>query len=165
MFVVICFILIVFVFVYFHIYISLKIKSNSILRKFRGEVDKTIIEINQATDRNINIIEIKIESLNRIIKEVDERIEILDQRLLGFNANAISMGNNNFSMKGDVNTYKNNLNYSIPTIEKNMLKEAYDIRQQVILLYEQGMSLEVIAKKLKLDLGEIELIVSIHRGS
>ncbi|BCR20875.1 hypothetical protein BmIO_00263 [Borrelia miyamotoi] len=165
MFVVFCFILIIFVFIYFHIYISLKIKSNSILRKFRSEVDKTIIEINQATDRNINIIEIKIESLNRIIKEVDERIEILDQRLLGFNASSISMGNNNFGMKGDVNAYKNNLNYAIPTIEKNMIKEVYDIRQQVVLLYEQGMSLEVIAKKLKLDLGEIELIVSIHRGN
>nr|WMW27240.1 hypothetical protein MHINFGKF_00014 [Borrelia puertoricensis] len=64
MFVVFCFILIIFIFIYFHVYISLKIKSNSILRKFRSEVDKTIIEINQATDRNINIIEIKIESLN-----------------------------------------------------------------------------------------------------
>ncbi|AAX17603.1 hypothetical protein A7978_01310 [Borrelia turicatae] len=165
MFVVFCFILIIFIFIYFHIYISLKIKSNSILRKFRSEVDKTIIEINQATDRNINIIEIKIESLNRIIKEVDERIEILDQRLLGFNAHSISMGSNNFSMKGDSSVYKSNLDYSIPTIEKNIIKEGYNIRQQVISLYEQGMSLEVIAKKLKLDLGEIELIVSIHRGT
>ncbi|AHH10432.1 hypothetical protein bcCo53_000264 [Borrelia coriaceae] len=165
MFVVFCFILIIFVFIYFHIYISLKIKSNSILKKFRSEVDKTIIEINQATDRNINIIEIKIESLNRIIKEVDERIEILDQRLLGFNAHSISMGNNNFGARGDSGTYRGNLEYSIPTIEKNIIKEGYNIRQQVISLYEQGMSLEVIAKKLKLDLGEIELIVSIHRGS
>ncbi len=164
MLVVFCFILIIFTFIYFHVYISLKIKSNSILRKFKSEVDKTIIEINQATDRNISIIEIKIESLNRIIKEVDERIEILDQRLLGFNAHSISMVNNNFGIKGDNGSYKNNLDYSIPTIEKNIIKEGYNIRQQVISLYEQGMSLEVIAKKLKLDLGEIELIVSIHRG-
>ncbi|AWG42656.1 hypothetical protein CR532_01375 [Candidatus Borreliella tachyglossi] len=164
MLMVFCFILIIFVFIYFHVYISLKIKSNSILRKFRSEVDKTIIEINQATDRNINIIEIKIESLNRIIKEVDERIEILDQRLLGFNANSVSM-NNNFGMKGDVSVYKNSLDYTIPTIEKNIIKEGYNIRQQVVSLYEQGMSLELIAKKLKLDLGEIELIISIHKGS
>ena len=122
MLMVFCFILIIFIFIYFHVYISLKIKSNSILRKFRSEVDKTIIEINQATDRNINIIEIKIESLNRIIKEVDERIEILDQRLLGFNSNSMSMGNNNFGTKGDSSVYKNNLDYSRPTIEKKYNK-------------------------------------------
>ncbi|QMU99064.1 hypothetical protein F0310_01300 [Borrelia sp. A-FGy1] len=160
-----CFILIIFIFIYFHVYIGLKIKSNSILKKFRSEVDKTIIEINQATDRNINIIEIKIESLNRIIKEVDDRIEVLDQRLLGFNSNSISLGNNNFGIKNDSVVYKNNLDYSIPTIEKNIIKEGYDIRQQVISLYEQGVSLEIISKKLKLDLGEIELIISINRGS
>ncbi|UGQ17068.1 hypothetical protein LSO05_01345 [Borrelia sp. RT1S] len=165
MFVLFCFVLICFVFIYFHVYIGLKIKSNSILRKFRSEVDKTIIEINQATDRNINIIEIKIESLNRIIKEVDERIEILDHRLSGFNPHSISMGNNDFGIRNDSSVYKNNLDYSIPTIEKNIIREGYDIRQQVISLYEQGMSLEIISKKLKLDLGEIELIISIHRGS
>ncbi len=59
MFIVFYLILIIFIFIYFHVYINLKIKSNSILRKFKSEVDKTIIEINQATDRNINIIENK----------------------------------------------------------------------------------------------------------
>ncbi|SCW32688.1 hypothetical protein SAMN02983004_00587 [Borreliella japonica] len=164
MFIVFYFILIIFIFIYFHVYVNLKIKSNSILRKFKSEVDKTIIEINQATDRNINIIEIKIESLNRIIKEVDERIEILDQRLLGFNNGSIP-GNNSssFGSKSD-GIYKNNLDYSMPTIEKNIIKESYNVRNQIILLHEQGMSFEAIAKKFKLDLGEVELIVSIHRG-
>ncbi len=77
MFIVFYLILIIFIFIYFHVYINLKIKSNSILKKFKSEVDKTIIEINQATDRNINIIEIKIESLNRIIGEVEEGVKFL----------------------------------------------------------------------------------------
>ncbi|EEH00622.1 conserved hypothetical protein [Borreliella finlandensis] len=164
MFIVFYLILIIFIFIYFHVYINLKIKSNSILRKFKSEVDKTIIEINQATDRNINIIEIKIESLNRIIKEVDERIEILDQRLLGFNNSSIP-GNSpsSFGSKSD-GIYKSNLDYSMPTVEKNIIKESYNVRNQIILLHEQGMSFEAIAKKFKLDLGEVELIISIHRG-
>ncbi|MCD2400810.1 hypothetical protein LRB67_00760 [Borreliella bissettiae] len=163
MFIVFYLILIIFMFIYFHVYVNLKIKSNSILRKFKSEVDKTIIEINQATDRNINIIEIKIESLNRIIKEVDERIEILDQRLLGFNSTIPGNGSSSFGSKSD-GIYKSNLDYSMPTIEKNIIKESYNVRNQIILLHEQGMSFEAIAKKFKLDLGEVELIISIHRG-
>ncbi|WPM06038.1 hypothetical protein QIA41_02960 [Borreliella sinica] len=164
MFIVFYLVLIIFIFIYFHVYINLKIKSNSILKKFKSEVDKTIIEINQATDRNINIIEIKIESLNRIIKEVDERIEILDQRLLGFNNSSIpGSSSSNFGSKSD-GIYKSNLDYSMPTIEKNIIKESYNVRNQIILLHEQGMSFEAIAKRFKLDLGEVELIVSIHRG-
>ncbi|WNY62731.1 hypothetical protein RAC47_01310 [Borreliella carolinensis] len=163
MFIVFYLILIIFMFIYFHVYVNLKIKSNSILRKFKSEVDKTIIEINQATDRNINIIEIKIESLNRIIKEVDERIEILDQRLLGFNSTLPGSSSSSFGSKND-GIYKSNLDYSMPTIEKNIIKESYNVRNQIILLHEQGMSFEAIAKKFKLDLGEVELIISIHRG-
>ncbi len=47
---------------------------------------------------------------------------------------------------------------------KNIIKESYNVRNQIILLHEQGMSFEAIAKKFKLDLGEVELIISIHRG-
>lgn len=53
--------------------------SAAITGQVRAEIDRMIVDLNQTADRNIGLIEQRIESLGDLIKEADHRISLLQK--------------------------------------------------------------------------------------
>jgi len=54
-----------------------KLQKSNVIVELQSEVNELILELNQTTDRNINILEEKISGLTRLLNDADKRIKIL----------------------------------------------------------------------------------------
>jgi hypothetical protein len=75
-----------FSFLYFRAYIKRRTGAERILGAFRDEVDQLVAEINQATDRDLSLIEDRIISLRRLLDDTDKRIKLQHTELERQNA-------------------------------------------------------------------------------
>src|SRR6056297_964185 len=54
--------------------------STAITEQVRAEIDRMIVDLNQTADRNIGLIEQRIQSLGELIKEADHRMTLLQKQ-------------------------------------------------------------------------------------
>src|SRR6056297_2490625 len=54
--------------------------SSEITKQIRAEIDRMIVDLNQTADRNIGLIEQRLESLGDMVKEADHRISLLQKQ-------------------------------------------------------------------------------------
>lgn len=70
---------------FFYILISRRFSSSrqnsTYLDEVRSELSQIVTELNQTTDRNIDLIEAKIIQLTRVVEDADQRITLLDKRV------------------------------------------------------------------------------------
>lgn len=64
-------------FVFLHAKLDRKVRPNALLDEIKREVNSIIVELNQTTDRNIGLIEERIETLNSILEKVDKRLALI----------------------------------------------------------------------------------------
>ena len=134
---------------YFIVYLILKSKLNksvdpkAILESIREEVDRIIVELNSTTDRNITLLEDKVQSLNTLLEQADKKIGILKREIEKHELSA---------------KVYSELAHSGKAVEKT---EEQDRHAQVLNLHRQGISTSAIAKRLGITLAEIELIISL----
>ena len=136
---------------YFIVYLILKAKLNKsvdpkeILASIREEVDRIIVELNSTTDRNITLLEDKVQSLSALLEHADKKVGILRRE-----------------------TEKHEMSlklYSELRDKQNAEPQEQDRQSQVLNLHRQGISAAVIAKRLGITLAEIELILSLAAKS
>lgn len=136
---------------YFIIYLTLKKKIEKfvspaeILDQIREEINRVIVELNQATHRNISLIEDRINRLMELLAKADKKISLLHR-------------------EGE----KHEVGKQVYTrIAKNRTaQEAESIgsegkQEEVLRLHEDGFSAPMIAKRVGTPLGEVELIISL----
>jgi hypothetical protein len=70
-----------FFFVYFHIYIRRRTSHENILGEYRDEVNLLKAEIDNATDRDAQLVEERIASLRKMLEDADRRISLLSRDL------------------------------------------------------------------------------------
>jgi DNA-binding NarL/FixJ family response regulator len=134
---------------YFIVYLILKAKVNksvdpkAILESIREEVDRIIVELNSTTDRNITLLEDKVQSLTSLLEQADKKIGILKREI------------EKHELSGKVYS---ELARSGQRVQQ---PEEQDRRTQVLNLHRQGISASAIAKRLGITLAEIELILSL----
>jgi DNA-binding NarL/FixJ family response regulator len=134
---------------YFIVYLILKAKVNksvdpkAILESIREEVDRIVVELNSTTDRNITLLEDKVQSLTSLLEQADKKIGILKREI------------EKHELSGKVYS---ELARSGQRIQQ---PEEQDRRTQVLNLHRQGISASAIAKRLGITLAEIELILSL----
>lgn len=136
---------------FFVVYLILKSKLSksvdpkAILESIRGEVDRIIVELNSTTDRNISLLEDKVQSLSSLLEKADRKISVLRREI------------EKHELSGKV--------YSELAEQRGQKMEEEDLQSQVLRLNRQGISASVIAKRLGITLAEIELIISLGAGS
>jgi len=131
------------------VYLILKAKlkqsvdPKSILESIREEVDRIIVELNSTTDRNITLLEDKVQSLNTLLEQADKKIGILKREI------------EKHELSSKV--------YSELAQSRKAVQEAeeQDRPTQVLNLHRQGISKSAIAKRLGITLAEIELIITL----
>ena len=123
--------------------LSRSVDPKAILESIRGEVDRIIVELNSTTDRNITLLEDKVQSLSTLLEQADRKIGILKREI------------EKHELSSKV--------YSELAHSRTVVQEPdeQDRRTQVLNLHRQGISKSAIAKRVGITLAEIELIVTL----
>jgi hypothetical protein len=68
-------------FVYFNNRIHKNMEPDVLLGKVRDEVNRMLLELNQTTDRNIDLLEDRIKSLHEVLQAADHRISLMKREV------------------------------------------------------------------------------------
>ena len=143
--------------------------QNAYRDRIREEVNRLIIDIEHESDHAVTVLEDKIRQIEKLISDTDKHIALVEQEhekwrtqkefLEAYNTPK-QEGNNPVTetKKNTVMIYKKPIGI-LEAAAKNTL--LLNPREQVIELARQGFSIDFIAEKVDLPLGEIALILSI----
>ena len=131
-----------------------KLQKANVIVELQSEVGELILELNQTTDRNINILEEKISTLTRLLNDADKRIKILRTE---------SERNKSESL---VYNQLGRINDNRPLVDSPaaMPAEKTSNRDRIIELHNNGFTTTVIASRVGATVGEVELIISLIEG-
>ena len=138
---------------FFIVYVVLKkkiekyIDPSSLLDQIREEVNRIIVELNQTTDRNIGLIEDRINQLMELLAKADKKISLLQRE--GEKHEVSKKIYNNITRSRAKKQYE-------PEPD-----ERRDKQDEVLRLHQAGFSAPIIAKRVGSPLGEVELIISL----
>ena len=133
-------------YIFFRKKLEKAVTSTELVDNIRKEIDELVVELNHTTDRNIELIEEKIGRLNRLLKDADNRIVAL---------------NRSGEDRAVKDTYEDIVSRRRPQAKDEGPAEPTK-RERVLSLAAQGIDTSIIAGKLGLTLGEVELIVSLE---
>ena len=146
--------------------INRRIKIDTIVDEIRQELAGLIVEINQTTDRNIELIENRVDQLKNILKDADRRIGVLKKEVTRREKTADlythlgSHGKPQGSNQAAAALPQDPTSAPPPSAGEPGNREAKKTR--VTTLYLQGFSSEQIATKVGITVGEVELIVALY---
>ena len=131
-----------------------KLQKANVIVELQSEVGELILELNQTTDRNINILEEKISALTRLLNDADKRIKMLRTE---------SERNKSESL---VYNQLGRINDNRPLVDSPaaMPAEKTSNRDRIIELHNNGFTTTVIASRVGSTVGEVELIISLIEG-
>ena len=146
--------------------------SNELFRQVESEVESVITELNRTTERNITLIEDKIRQLSQLIRQADHRMTLMQkERESGKDR---GMEQEPPPPKPPVYTRPVRsdppkqpdlpIDLSPPAVEPEpglLPEKRLTRREQVMLYHRQGLERTIIASRLGITLGEVDLIVSL----
>lgn len=153
-----------------------------VLKQIRSEVNQMIVELNQTADRNIGLVEQRIQSLTDLLEQADRKIKILQREIDRYSRSvetyssikprsvppaAPSSADTNTPTRESMQSSSPGLpsqrngnavqSEAVEPAEKQKTK-----REQIVALYNQGISVDLIASRVNSTVAEVELIISIH---
>ncbi|MBN1698320.1 MAG: hypothetical protein JW881_12470 [Spirochaetales bacterium] len=139
---------------FFIVYLFLKrtikklVNPQKLIDNIHSEVNKIMAELNNITERNITLIEQRVRELSALLEKADKKILMLQRE-----SEKYSMSKN----------YSDIIKKTQQQGEAQNRKESdVSIRERVLKLYYQGFSPALIAGRINLPVGEIELIISLE---
>jgi hypothetical protein len=120
-------------------------KTASLLDEVQKELNKMIIEMNRITDRNVGLMEDKVGQVSSILAEAEKRIAWMKRE------------NEKYTVVRELAS----------KLEKESAKKQGNgktagIQEEVIALHNEGFTAQLIAGRLSLPVGEVELILSLN---
>lgn len=142
--------------------------QNAYRDKLREEVNRLIIDIEHESDHAVTILEDKIRQIEKLMSDTDRHLALVEQEHEKWNAQKQFIQEYQ-SSKDDVQHPAEQKKDSIVIYTKPIgtpdaavkTPPILDPRKQVVELARQGFSIDFIAQKVDLPLGEIALILSI----
>jgi hypothetical protein len=154
-----------FSFLYLRSYIKRRTGAERILADFQDEVDKIIAGIDSATDRNLSLVEDKLNALKEAVKQADQRIAVYAREL-----DRRSTQEEKYQAVGhrkpvenaiDLTKLRESVPVPMPKTKAKKVKPDRPLREQIKELGENGFSEEAIANKLGITVAEVELALAI----
>ena len=142
------FIILFIIYIFFKNRLNKYINSSLIIDKIREEVDEMVIELNQTTNRNISLIEERLERLQGLLEKADKHV----LRLSGI----VEKKRENVKMYDD-------LRKSVPLVEPSGIRNSVSSRDKVLSMFKDGVPKDAIAQKLDKTLAEVDLILSLNQ--
>ena len=143
------FLIIFFIFLFFRSRINRFIKSSLFLEQLRNEVDSLVIELNQTTNRNIGLIEERLDRLKELLEKADKSIHLLSKK--------------SEQTKEETRVYTD-LKKNVPLFGAQETDDVLEpsLGEKVKRMYLDGVKKETIASKLDVTLSEVDLMLSIE---
>lgn len=150
--------------------VSRTFSQNAYRDKLREEVNRLIIDIEHESDHAVTVLEDKIRQIEKLISDTDRHIALVEQEHEKWNSqkqflqeyqSAQGEGQNPAERKKDSIVVYTKPRGTPDTAVKT--PSILDPRKQVVELARQGFSIDFIAQKVDLPLGEIALILSIDK--
>lgn len=154
----------------FH-YFKWKFTSHNFLDKYEKQkeeicrnIESIIGDINRATERNLQILEAKIEQLKSVSTQAEKLFTaIIKEQQFTKNEDIIykklERGSINYQLAKVEEADKKNI-----TKEKSQEPEKIEtIKEKVIAMYKNGIGVELISQNLGIASSEVELIISISK--
>jgi len=141
--------------------------QNAYRDRIREEVNRLIIDIEHESDHAVTVLEDKIRQVEKLLTDTDRHMALIEQEHEKWNYKKQFIEEHQTAKKTapPENPKKNSIVvYTKPLGAFDTAIKAspiLDPREQVIELARQGFSIDFIAEKVDLPLGEIELIISI----
>ena len=149
---------------------SRNFSQNAYRDRLREEVNRLIIDIEHESDHAVTVLEDKIHQIEKLIADTDKHIALVEQEHEKWRTQKEFLNNYQASKRQEVehvsDTQKNSVMIykkpiSAPSETAARKSSFLNPREQVIELARQGFSIDFIAEKVDLPLGEIALILSI----
>lgn len=136
------------IFFFFKRRIDRSLRTEEVVRTIREEIEQLIIELNQTTDRNVAIIESRIDQLKEAVVSADKQIKVLNREVE--------------KKTKESDTYLR-IKPSPASVRRMRETEEENVstRDRVLSMYRRGDETEVISKELGITLAEVELIISL----
>ena len=115
-----------------------------VLSEIRKDVDDLVVQINQTAERNISLIEDRISKISALIVSADKRIKLLDKK--------------------PVPLYNDIRKTVVPDVKQTRNDQKISKKEQVLELHRNGFAPGIIAAKVGITIGEVELIISLASG-
>jgi len=148
--------------------IARSFSQNAYRDKLREEVNRLIIDIEHESDHAVTILEDKIRQVEKLMSDTDRHIALVEQEHEKWNVQKQFIQDHQASKedaqhpteqkKDSIMIYTKPRGNSDAAIKTPPI---LDPRKQVVEFARQGFSIDFIAKKVDLPLGEIALILSI----
>lgn len=143
-----------------------KVDNRAFLKSVKEEINSLITQINETTDRNVLLIENRLERLSSAISEADRKLlEIRDEKLRDVKPPVKETQVKSKEKPICLELVEDETQE--PQIKNEQVIEDNNTlpkRERIILLHKQGISPTVIASQTKATIGEVELIISLNRG-
>jgi hypothetical protein len=152
--------------------------TDSRISEIRDEVSRLLVELNQATDRNIALMEDKISALNEVISTADKKIGLLRRETEKHDVGSqiytrLAEGKPRAAAESPRFPAVPAADAAVPQPVVSLAVElsesggadsrAPDARQRVMMLYRAGFSPSLIASRVGSPLGEVELIIALEQ--
>lgn len=143
--------------------IDSNLNNKKFLREVREEISSLVTQINETSDRNVTLLENRLEKLTNLIEQADIRISGLKKEIKVQKVHVIE------EIKPEsvkvtepvVKQEKKNDQLDIDLVDDNT---ALTRKEKIILMHKQGISPSIIASKTDSTVGEVELVISINKG-
>lgn len=138
--------------------INKKINNKTFLNDVKEEINLLITQINETSDRNVLLIENRLERLNSLLAASDKRLSNLKSAVLE---------NKNQKLAPIKTKVIDPILVPEPAIDSFEVVDddpSLSRKERILLLHKQGISASVIASQTKATIGEVDLIISLSRG-
>jgi TolA-binding protein len=136
--------------------IARTLSAATVLREVREEVNRILVELNQTTHRNVTLLEDRIASLAELLARADKKIALARRE-----AEKQELSEKLYT---ELAGRRNRPAATAPgPAEQEAAAPAAELdrQEQAVRLAQAGLSPALIARRLALSLGEVELILSL----
>lgn len=144
--------------------ISNRIDNKKFLKEVNEEIALLIAQINETSDRNVLLVENRLERLNTLLAQSDKKIIQLKE-LSSVPVTKVELTDDvidsSVIVKEEVVVEVTEEESTVVEIEDHPDLSRKD---RILLLHKQGISPSVIASQTKATIGEVELIISLSRS-
>jgi hypothetical protein len=167
-------------FFYLKIRVDRVVSGEEWIRKIRDEIDQLVLEMNQTAERNVALLENRVKALQDLLQDADRKLKVLKNES---DKNDISRQLYTHLKKQTPPQVPEEESSEETTVdltarssegplfdaalrERNEAheKQAPALKDQVMELYGQGFSAEIISQKLGASISEVDLIINLNTG-
>ncbi|MFO7782108.1 MAG: hypothetical protein R6W94_10830 [Spirochaetia bacterium] len=160
--------------------IDRKLEPGRVVDNIRSEIDGIIVELNQTTDRNIGLVEDRVNRLNALLEQADRRLAVLKREIESRSGSTeryndilrrAPRAQSDAAPRTQGSASRENGQPESPDREGTQHPHAAPAGQasegraarkkQIVELHRKGIASNIIANRTGTTVGEVELIISL----